>query len=77
MGILPPGKTFTVIGNFDNPAGYASSLAFCTPFILYFTLFGALKVRRAAWLSYILVCVAVILSASRTGILTVVAIGFM
>ena len=77
MGILPPGKTFTVIGTFDNPAGYASSLAFCTPFILYFTLFGALKVRRAAWLSYILVCVAVILSASRTGILTVVAIGFM
>lgn len=77
IGILSSVKNFTIIGNFDNPAGYASALAFSTPFILYFTHFKTIKVRQVAWLIYILVCTTVVLSASRTGILTIMIIGLL
>lgn len=70
-GLLPAGKTFRVVGNFDNPAGYASMLALSVPFILYFALSGRRRMRYAVGVVCAIVVGAIVLSGSRTGILAV------
>jgi len=76
-GLLPAGKTFRVVGNFDNPAGYASMLALSVPFILYFALSGRRRMRYAVGVVCAIVVGAIVLSGSRTGILAVAATGLL
>ena len=76
-GLLPAGKTFRVVGNFDNPAGYASMLALSVPFILYFALSGRRRMRYAVGGVCAIVVGAIVLSGSRTGILAVAATGLL
>ena len=71
------GKTFRVVGNFDNPAGYASMLALSVPFILYFALSGRRRMRYAVGVVCAIVVGAIVLSGSRTGILAVAATGLL
>lgn len=73
-GLLPSHNGFKVSGNFDNPAGYASLLALCVPFVLYFTHFNRKTVKYTAWGMYVLIFIAVILSASRSGVLAIVIV---
>lgn len=73
-GWLPPGDRFVVAGNFDNPAGYASMLALSVPFVLYLTVSDRRAFRCAAWGVWVLVAAAVVLSASRAGTVTFVAV---
>ena len=77
IGIILPGERFTVIGNFDNPAGYASVLSISAPFILYFTFSDEKRKRYGALGVYAIVTIAVILSASRSGILSLIVSGFL
>lgn len=62
---------FKVNGGFDNPAGYASMLTFSAPFIIYFTLSNNRWIKYGAWIIYMMTVAGVILSASRSGILTI------
>lgn len=75
VGLLPSGYLFKIVGNFDNPAGYASMLSISIPFVCYYVF---LYKRNAStlllWIIYILIMLAIILSASRTGILASVTV---
>ena len=68
--LLPSrGGTFLVIGNFDNPAGYASALALGFPFIAYYWTTDRNSCRIASYIVTALVLLAIILSKSRAGML--------
>lgn len=76
-GLLPHGGTFKVIGNFDNPAGYASMLALSLPFIIYFTTFNMREIRIVAWIICSLCVIGIIISASRTGIIATMIVSVL
>lgn len=58
-----------ITGSFDNPAGFASCLVIGLPSFLYF--FSSRKmIKRLAYLGVGIIVLAVILSDSRTGIIT-------
>ena len=68
---------FNVVGNFDNPAGYASALAFSLPFILYFVLFEKKWMKYTAWCGYAIIVIAIVLSDSRAGVLAVIVLSLL
>lgn len=78
LGLISRGNEFSVVGNFENPSGYASMLAFSTPFVMYFlnTPFRVIGKYIAGGI-YIAVFAAVILSGSRAGILSIVGISLL
>lgn len=68
--LLPSrGGAFLVIGNFDNPAGYASALALGFPFIAYYWTTDRNSCRIAFYIVSVLILLAIILSKSRAGML--------
>ncbi len=73
---LQQGKHFKVIGNFNNPAGFASMLAMSVPFVFYITLTDKRWMKYVAWIVYMVICAAVVLSASRVGIIAIVVVSF-
>ena len=74
FGLLLHGTNFKIVGNFDNPAGYASMLTLSLPFVLHFTSFNKRCIKYIAWIVFIIICTAVVLSASRVGILVVLVL---
>lgn len=64
-------STFKVTGTFDNPAGFASCLCFGLPFISFFILHGNKKIRYSGWVITGLTIMAVFLSSSRSGIISI------
>jgi O-antigen ligase len=73
-GIFSAENGFRLTGSFDNPAGFAAGLCAGFPFFFYFIL---KKQGWQRWLSIIAattVCLAVALSASRAGILSLFAV---
>lgn len=62
---------FSAIGNFDNPAGYASALAIGFPTIVYLWKNKNKGWRAAGYISALLVVLAIVLSKSRAGIVSV------
>ena len=71
-GFFPTRGNVKILGNFDNPAGYASSLALGLPFVLYF-LFEKRKVfKYAAYFILGVIILSILLSASRAGIISTV-----
>jgi len=67
-GYIETQSYFPVIGSFDNPAGFAASIVLCYPFLLCQTSNGKRKTLK--FMACLLLIIAVILSGSRTGILT-------
>ena len=67
-GYIETQSYFSVIGSFDNPAGFAASIVLCYPFLLCQISNGKRKTLR--FMACLLLIIAVILSGSRTGILT-------
>ena len=70
--ILPShSQCFPATGNFDNPAGYASALAIGFPTIVYSWKSKNRGWRMAGYISALLVVLAIVLSKSRAGIVSV------
>ena len=64
---------FPILGSYDNPAGFAASLAIALP--LYFSLFNSAKPYRfIAVLSVLITTIAVVLSESRAGIISILIV---
>lgn len=63
---------FSILGSFDNPAGFAVSIVLCYPFLLYQTSIGKRKTLKL--IACLLLIIAVILSESRTGMLALFVI---
>ncbi len=74
-GICAARNGFGLTGSFDNPAGFASALAFSVPFAL------ALWTTRPRWMCWIVrlalavIVLAVIASESRAGMVSIAVIG--
>ena len=69
IGLISSGHLFKVVGNFDNPAGYASMLSMSIPFVCYYIYSDKCNKKTPLLLIYFVIILAIILSASRTGIL--------
>ena len=67
-GYIETQSYFSVIGSFDNPAGFAASIVLCYPFLLCHSSNGKRKTLK--FMACILLIISVILSGSRAGILT-------
>ena len=78
MHLYPAFEEYKVTGSFENPAGFAASLCAGFPFFFYF-LTQKEKWKRVVTIGGMAaVCMAIILSGSRAGILglTVVCLGY-
>ena len=76
--ILPSSNDpFIGVGNFDNPAGYASVLAFSLPFVLYHVVSDKKTIQYIAQIICIIILVAIALTSSRTAILAVILMGLL
>lgn len=69
-GLWTPQPMFPVCGNFDNPAGIASALAFSLPFSLHYTQSPCTPFRYTALASTLFIACAIIASESWAGILS-------
>ena len=75
LHIIPNGgSAFPVVGTFDNPAGYASSLAIGVPFVLPFVKDERRGVRVAAVGSLLLVLTVLVATESRAALLATLAV---
>lgn len=63
---------FKVTGTFDNPAGFASCLCFGLPFTSVFTLHNNKYIQQTGRLIAGVIVMAVFLSYSRTGIISII-----
>lgn len=68
--IAVPG--FRISGSFDNPAGFAATLTVCSPFALFLMQKKAWYWKIIGGLSITLFTVAIVLSQSRAGIISIV-----
>lgn len=66
--------SFTMSGSFDNPAGFAASLAVCSPFTLFLLQNKGLYPKIIGGISLGLITLAVFLSQSRAGIITIIVV---
>lgn len=73
--LLPANEGHRVSGSFDNPAGFSASLVAGFPFILYFIRKGHKWPQYVFVIAVGLVILAVCLSASRAGIVSLCVIG--
>lgn len=65
---------YKITGTFDNPAGFAACLCCGLPFVAFFLLHHNRYMRYAGWAISALIIVAVYLSHSRSGIVSVLVI---
>jgi O-antigen ligase len=72
--IFPSVNGFRITGSFDNPAGFAASLCAGFPFLFYFVFHKEKWIRRAAITAGIIIITAIILSASRAGIVSLIVV---
>lgn len=66
-GCIEVHSYFSILGSFDNPAGFAVSIAVCYPFFLHRISIGKRKILSL--FVCLLLVVVVVLSGSRTGML--------
>ncbi|KAA6348869.1 hypothetical protein EZS27_003669 [termite gut metagenome] len=69
VGIFPAVGGFRITGSFDNPAGFAACLCAGFPFSFYFVRKEYVWQRWLSLTAVVILCIAVILSASRAGII--------
>lgn len=65
---------YRVTGSFDNPAGFAACLCVGLPFTLYFYKSSSIKVRWFAYFISLLIVIAIILSGSRAGLVSIIIV---
>lgn len=68
---------YKVIGSFDNPAGFAACLCAGLPFVGFLLLDKNKYIRYAGWIAGIIIIVAVIMSHSRAGMVSVAVLSCM
>ena len=73
-GLIPSVGRFRITGSFDNPAGFASALVFMMPFILYGMIAANKILRGASQIVFFVMFLAIALSGSRAGMLSVLII---
>lgn len=72
--LISSSQNYRVIGSFDNPAGFAACLCIGLPFTLYFYKNSSIKIRWFAYLISLLIVIAIILSESRSGVVSVIIV---
>jgi O-antigen ligase len=72
--LFPAIGGFRITGSFDNPAGFAASLCAGFPFVFYFVFSEKSWKRYMAIAAGIVIVAAVVLSASRAGIISLGAV---
>lgn len=77
FGLFQTSSAFKVIGGFDNPAGFAACLCAGFPFIGFLLLNSNKYIRYGGWAVGLIITVAVILSQSRAGIVSIAFICFI
>jgi O-antigen ligase len=77
LGFFQVSTTFEVTGSFDNPAGFAACLCVGFPFVGFLLSDKNKYIRYVGWMAGFVIAVAVILSQSRAGIMSVAFICFM
>lgn len=70
-GIVPVTGIFTVSGSFDNPAGFAASLAAGFPFCLEMAGGASRRFRYAGIASAVIIATAIVMAESRAGVLAI------
>jgi len=65
---------FRMSGSFDNPAGFATAMSVCFPFALFLLLKKEMYWKVIGSLAAVLFIVAVVLSQSRAGIISIIII---
>ena len=74
VGVFTGGDVFRVTGSFDNPAGFSACLCAGFPFLFYY------RTKKYTWqrwiflLAIIVTTIAVALSASRAGIMSLIVV---
>lgn len=69
LEIINNNGTFTIVGSFDNPAGFAASLS--PGFVFCFTLFGQKRhLNYIAFGAILIIGISIVLSQSRAGIIS-------
>lgn len=75
LHVIPAGgRSFPVVGTFDNPAGFASALAMGVPFVLSFVKHGRRGVQVAAVGALLLVLAVLVAAQSRAALLATLAV---
>jgi Lipid A core - O-antigen ligase and related enzymes len=74
IGIFQSTGGWRVTGSFDNPAGFAASLCAGFPFLFYFVFNKRLWMKCLALLAIMITALAVGLSVSRTGIISLAVV---
>ena len=77
VGLFPSHATFRVTGSFDNPAGFAACLCAGLPFVVFLIIHRNKYIRYAGWLAGGVMVLAVFLSHSRSGMVSVIAVCIM
>lgn len=77
LGLCQISTTFKVTGSFDNPAGFAACLCVGFPFVGFLLLDRNKYIRYGGWMAGIVIALAVILSQSRAGIMSIAFICFI
>ena len=75
VGLYPPHSSYLVTGCFDNPAGFASSLCASLPFAGILISSSRQYIKVCGWIAVFLIVVAVSLSQSRAGIVSMAVAG--
>ncbi len=76
-GFFQVSTVFKVTGSFDNPAGFAACLCAGFPFAGFLLSDKNKYIRYVGWMAGFVIAVAVILSQSRAGIMSIAFICFM
>ena len=77
VGLFSSHVTFRVTGSFDNPAGFAACLCAGLPFVVFLFIHRNKYIRYAGWLAGGVMVLAVFLSHSRSGMVSVIAVCVM
>lgn len=75
FGLFPSHTEYMITGSYDNPAGFAASLCVGLPFAGFLLAKGNKKhIRYAGWAVAVIIIIAVALSYSRAGIVSIAAV---
>ena len=75
IGVCASSSGFRVVGSFDNPAGFAASLCAGFPFLLVFVSDRRVWIKWLSIAAGLIIITAIILSASRAGMLGLLVVG--
>ena len=77
VGLFSSHATFRVTGSFDNPAGFAACLCAGLSFVVFLIIHRNKYIRYAGWLAGGMMVLAIFLSHSRSGMVSVIAVCIM